>query len=96
MAEAGTGERGSVVTITDAERLRLEALEAALIRLRNIVAATMRCGLDGNRVALERAIGVQQAVMSRMADHGDISQDACVAHASEVYRAVAIAQGRRS
>jgi len=82
------------MTITDAERQRLEALEAALIGLRNIVAATIRCGLDGNRVALERAIGVQQAVMSRMADHGDISQEACVAHANKVYQAVAIALGR--
>jgi len=70
------------MTLLDAERRRLELLEADLISLRRAVSVAIATGLDGNRKELERAIGRVQVVLTLMSEHGDVSTVACIEHAS--------------
>jgi len=78
------------VTITDAERRRLEALEASVVSLRQAIAAAISQGLDGQRVELESRIGLVQAGLTFMSEQGDIEPANCLKHAKEWYAAIGL------
>ncbi|WP_122050376.1 hypothetical protein [Asaia bogorensis] len=77
-------------TLTRIERAHLETLEMATLALRRRISAALASGLDDNRGTLEIRIGEMQAILTVMAEHGEVSQDACSAHAKNFYEALKV------
>jgi len=87
VGEAGTGEVNAVLTITNVERQRLEALEASMVMLQQTISLAVAKGMGGDRVELERRLGFLRSVLTAVGKSGDVEPTNCLAYAKLCYDA---------